>query len=371
MKKIALLFLLFFVFFSCKIQDSKKQTLVRFKIGSIDKVEGVGFFDINKTVLYYSNGILYPFLDCYTVLQNNENMTVINTKGKEIFQYKTDPIMTWSYSEGYFSSYWEHDGVDVYNTKGKIVNINTSRPVKNGYYVNYNSHNRNMYYVTPKGQFLKNKNDDIYYSEYCGDFTDGYAIVRDDSFYGVINLFAEEIIEKKFSFIENLKYGYATASIKGTKDEYKNKNNPKYGLINMKGDWVIEPEYYEIKAISKEKAVLKTTPIENEENCGWGIINLENKKIRNLDPKIYLRSDFETGNIFFENEAIFSYSDKMNKLGIINSEGEILLNAICEKIEPNPDDGYWQVLIDNRWMLFTAEHGIINPEEYLDFSKVK
>ena len=67
MKKIALLFLLFFVFFSCKIQDSKKQTLVRFKIGSIDKVEGVGFFDINKSVLYYSNGILYPFLDCYTV----------------------------------------------------------------------------------------------------------------------------------------------------------------------------------------------------------------------------------------------------------------------------------------------------------------
>ena len=50
---------------------------------------------------------------------------------------------------------------------------------------------------------------------------------------------------------------------------------------------------------------------------------------------------------------------------------DIILNSICSKIEPNPDNGYWQVLIDNRWMLFKAEEGIINPEEYLDFSKIK
>ncbi|MFC2387590.1 WG repeat-containing protein, partial [Treponema socranskii] len=306
----------------------------------------------------------------YTVLQNNENMTVIDSKGKELFKYKTLPIMEWSYSEGFFSSYWEHDWVDVYNAKGKIINLRTARPVKNGFCVLYNSDNKMMYYTSPKGKCLKTKNGDIYYSEYCGDFSNGYAVVGENDLYGIINISAEEIVNKNFSFIGNLKYEYATASIKGTKKKYKHRTDPKYGLIDMHGNWIIEPDYYQVTAVSSESAVIKTTS-NNKENCGWAVIHLKDKTVTYYEKTIDLQSDFESGEIFFDKSAIFCYSNNFDKFGIINDEGKIILNAICEKIEPFPDNGYWQVLINDKWMLFKEDEGILDPEKYLDFRSVK
>ena len=55
----------------------------------------------------------------------------------------------------------------------------------------------------------------------------------------------------------------------------------------------------------------------------------------------------------------------------MNTQGDFVLNAISEKILPNPDNGYWQVLVNNKWMMFKEDEGLINPDDYLDFSKVK
>ena len=227
-----------------------------------------------------------------------------------------------------------------------------------------------MYYQSPNGKCLKTKNGDIYYSEYCGDFSAGYAVIGENDIYGIIDISAEEIVNKNFSFIGNLKYEYATASIKGTEEKYKYKINPEYGLIDMRGNWIVEPNYYQIMAISSENAVIKTTP-NNKENCGWAVINLESKTIMYYEKIIDLQSDFESGEIFFDKSAIFCYSNNFDKFGIINDEGKIILNAICEKIEPFPDNGYWQVLINDEWMLFKEDEGILDPEKYLDFGRVK
>ena len=74
---------------------------------------------------------------------------------------------------------------------------------------------------------------------------------------------------------------------------------------------------------------------------------------------------------FLINQRFFCYSNTFDKFGIINDEGKIILNAICEKIEPFPDNGYWQVLINDKWMLFKEGEGVLDPEEYLDFRSVK
>ena len=373
MNKIFTFISIVLLFVSCKFlrPTNTDVKISRFKIGNSDGYDGVGFFNDSKKVLYFANGELYPFLNNYTVLQNNENMTVIDSKGKELFKYKTLPIMEWSYSEGFFSSYWEHDWVDVYNAKGKIINLRTARPVKNGFCVLYNSDNKMMYYTSPEGKCLKTKNGDIYYSEYCGDFSNGYAVVGENDLYGIINISAEEIVNKNFSFIGNLKYEYATASIKGTKKKYKHRTDPEYGLIDMHGNWIIEPDYYQVTAVSSESAVIKTTSNNNKENCGWAVIHLKDKTVTYYEKTIDLQSDFESGEIFFDKSAIFCYSNNFDKFGIINDEGKIILNAICEKIEPFPDNGYWQVLINDKWMLFKEDEGILDPEKYLDFGKVK
>ena len=373
MNKIFTFISIVLLFVSCKFlrPTNTDVKISRFKIGNSDGYDGVGFFNDSKKVLYFANGELYPFLNNYTVLQNNENMTVIDSKGKELFKYKTLPIMEWSYSEGFFSSYWEHDWVDVYNARGKIINLRTARPVKNGFCVLYNSDNKMMYYTSPEGKCLKTKNGDIYYSEYCGDFSNGYAVVGENDLYGIINISAEEIVNKNFSFIGNLKYEYATASIKGTKKKYKHRTDPKYGLIDMHGNWIIEPDYYQVTAVSSESAVIKTTSNNNKENCGWAVIHLKDKTVTYYEKTIDLQSDFESGEIFFDKSAIFCYSNNFGKFGIINDEGKIILNAICEKIEPFPDNGYWQVLINDKWMLFKEDEGILDPEKYLDFGRVK
>ena len=226
-----------------------------------------------------------------------------------------------------------------------------------------------MYYTSPKGKYLKTKNGDVYYSQYCGDFSDGYAVVGENDLYGIINVSAEEIVNKNFSFIGNLKYEYATASIKGTKKKYR--TAPEYGLIDMHGNWIVEPNYYQIMAISSENAVIKTTANNNKENYGWGMINLKSKIIMYYEKSIDLQRDFESGEIFFNDTAIFSYQKYSSTYGLIDTRGNIVLENICEKIEPFPDNGYWQVLINDKWMLFKEGEGVLDPEEYLDFRSIK
>lgn len=354
------------------LQKTENAALIRGKTGIGENYISY-LFNNNKKIIFTDSKDIYPFQGGYTVSTDGYNTTAIDITGKRLFDYKIPGVYVWFYSEGYFTRFDEKkDGGSYYvNFKNKRINLQAARPVKNGYCAQYNLENKKMYYQSPNGKCLKTKNGDIYYSEYCGDFSAGYAVIGENDIYGIIDISAEEIVNKNFSFIGNLKYEYATASIKGTEEKYKYKINPEYGLIDMRGNWIVEPNYYQIMAISSENAVIKTTPNNNKENCGWGVINLESKTVTYYEKTIDLQSDFESGEIFFDKSAIFCYSNNFDKFGIINDEGKIILNAICEKIEPFPDNGYWQVLINDKWMLFKEDEGILDPEKYLDFGRVK
>ena len=352
-------------------QKNENDALIRGKTGSGEDYVSY-LFDSDKKIIFTASKDIYPFQGGYTVASDGYNTIALDNHGNELFRYKIFPVYVWFYSEGYFTRFDEKkDGGSYYvNFKNKRINLQAAHPVKNGYCAQYNLKNKKMYYQSPKGKCLKTKNGDIYYSEYCGDFSNGYAVVGENDLYGIINISAEEIVNKNFSFIGNLKYEYATASIKGTEEKYKYRTDPKYGLIDMHGNWIIEPDYYQVTAVSSESAVIKTTS-NNKENCGWAVIHLKDKTVTYYEKTIDLQSDFESGEIFFDKSAIFCYSNNFGKFGIINDEGKIILNAICEKIEPFPDNGYWQVLINDKWMLFKEDEGILDPEKYLDFGKVK
>ena len=353
-------------------QKNENAALIRGKTGSGEDYISY-LFDNDKKIIFTASKDIYPFQGGYTVASDGYNTIALDNHGNELFRYKIFPVYVWFYSEGYFTRFDEKkDGGSYYvNFKNKRINLQAAHPVKNGFCVLYTSDNKMMYYTSPEGKCLKTKNGDIYYSEYCGDFSNGYAVVGENDLYGIINISAEEIVNKNFSFIGNLKYEYATASIKGTEEKYKHRTDPEYGLIDMHGNWIIEPDYYQVTAVSSESAVIKTTSNNNKENCGWAVIHLKDKTVTYYEKTIDLQSDFESGEIFFDKSAIFCYSNNFDKFGIINDEGKIILNAICEKIEPFPDNGYWQVLINDKWMLFKEDEGILDPEKYLDFGKVK
>ena len=98
----------------------------------------------------------------------------------------------------------------------------------------------------------------------------------------------------------------------------------------------------------------------------WNIIDLKEKIIKSFPGNLTVLSDF------FDNTAIFSITiEGSTKYGLLNTQGDFILDNICEKVLPNPDKGYWRILVDNKWLLFKENEGLINPEEYLDFSKVK
>ena len=78
-------------------------------------------------------------------------------------------------------------------------------------------------------------------------------------------------------------------------------------------------------------------------------------------------------NLFTKNnteDILLFYDFNTEKYGFINSNGDIILKSICQKIESNPDNGYYQVLIDNKWMLFNKKEGLINPKDFLNFTKL-
>lgn len=72
-----------------------------------------------------------------------------------------------------------------------------------------------------------------------------------------------------------------------------------------------------------------------------------------------------TGNI------ILFYDLAEKKYGFINTECDIVLKPVCERIESNPDNGFYQVLINGNWMLFKENEGVLDPKKYLDFNCIQ
>lgn len=128
------------------------------------------------------------------------------------------------------------------------------------------------------------------------------------------------IIEKK-----NKKYQIEEIS------EYKYfvvKEDNKYGVINTKGEKIIECEYEDIKIPNPQKDVFLCYKQENEVE----VLNNKREKIltqyENIEP---LRLKNISSDLMYEKSTL-KYS-KNGKIGIINFEGKKLTKAVYEEIE--------------------------------------
>ena len=190
--------------------------------------------------------------------------------------------------------------------------------------------------------------------------------------YGLIDKNGNILLPCEFTYLD---YNYPKyVIVSKTCDDPIWERKPEFGMIDYNNNWIIEPKYNYILPITDNIVALW---IVKENSEYWALYNISTKEFNKIDSNYTLIDNINLFNKNNTEDFLSFYDFNTEKYGFINSNGDIILNgnfvlnAICEKIEPNPDNGYWQVLIDNRWMLFKAEEGIIDPEEYLDFSKIK
>ena len=202
-------------------------------------------------------------------------------------------------------------------------------------------------------QGIKNNKIKLQDKYYCQPFKNGYS-----------TFFLIENNEEKFGVIRNDKKIVIAPKYKNLGKEFVNDfiiaetADSLYGLLTKDGSWRIAPKYKKIYNYSGKVLSVKTD--------NWKLIDLNETVIHQLDKNIIIKSDF------FNDIAIFEKTTQQNiKYGLINSEGKIILDALFDNIDPSPDSYYWRIKLNDKWMLFKEDEGILDPEKYLDFGKVK
>lgn len=228
------------------------------------------------------------------------------------------------------------------------------------------------YYNIANNSYLKN--NQLY--DICYNFLNGVAkvgiqkpnqsIYNVSYLYGLIDKNGNILLPCEFTYLD---YNYPKyVIVSKTCDDPIWERKPEFGMLDYNNNWIIEPKYNYILPITDNIVALW---IVKENSEYWALYNISTKEFNKIDSNYTLIDNINLFNKNNTEDFLSFYDFNTEKYGFINSNGDIILNSICSKIEPNPDNGYWRVLVDNKWMLFKEDQGLIDPDEYLDFSKVK
>jgi hypothetical protein len=332
-----------------------------------------GIFNEKKEVLFFDEGIIYPFKGGFSYIHKNaRSNTALDINGEIYTTFELSEVYDSFYGYGIYSSYdYNKDFsylIDKNGNKIKEKNIiDISEQIK------IIKKNKKMtYYNIANNSYLKN--NQLY--DICYNFLNGVAkvgiqkpnqsIYNVSYLYGLIDKNGNTLLPCEFTYLD---YNYPKyVIVSKTCDDPIWERKPEFGMIDYNNNWIIEPKYNYILPITDNIVALW---IVKENSEYWALYNISTKEFKKIDSNYTLIDNINLFNKNNTEDFLSFYDFNTEKYGLINSNGDIILNSICSKIEPNPDNGYWQVLIDNRWMLFKAEEGIIDPEEYLDFSKIK
>ena len=380
MKKLIFFFIILLNFCSCNkkiisnVTDINNLNITRFSM--TDKKTGKrysGIFNEKKEVLFFDEGIIYPFKGGFSYIHKNaRSNTALDIKGKIYTTFELSEVYDSFYGYGIYSSYdYNKDFsylIDKNGNKIKEKNIiDISEQIK------IIKKNKKMtYYNIANNSYLKN--NQLY--DICYNFLNGVAkvgiqkpnqsIYNVSYLYGLIDKNGNILLPCEFTYLD---YNYPKyVIVSKTCDDPIWERKPEFGMLDYNNNWIIEPKYNYILPITDNIVALW---IVKENSEYWALYNISTKEFNKIDSNYTLIDNINLFNKNNTEDFLSFYDFNTEKYGFINSNGDIILNSICSKIEPNPDNGYWQVLIDNRWMLFKAEEGIIDPEEYLDFSKIK
>ncbi len=332
-----------------------------------------GIFNERREVLFYDEGVIYPFKGDFSFIhRNNKSNTAIDITGKTYTTFELSEVYDSFYGYGIYSSYdYNKDFsylIDKNGNKIKEKNIiDISEQIK------IIKKNKKMtYYNIANNSYLKN--NQLY--DICYNFLNGVAkvgiqkpnqsIYNVSYLYGLIDKNGNILLPCEFTYLD---YNYPKyVIVSKTCDDPIWERKPEFGMLDYNNNWIIEPKYNYILPITDNIVALW---IVKENSEYWALYNISTKEFNKIDSNYTLIDNINLFNKNNTEDFLSFYDFNTEKYGFINSNGDIILNSICSKIEPNPDNGYWRVLVDNKWMLFKEDQGLIDPDEYLDFSKVK
>lgn len=380
MKKLIVFFIILLNFCSCNkkiisnVTDINNLNITRFSM--TDKKTGKrysGIFNEKKEVLFFDEGIIYPFKGGFSYIHKNaRSNTALDIKGKIYTTFELSEVYDSFYGYGIYSSYdYNKDFsylIDKNGNKIKEKNIiDISEQIK------IIKKNKKMtYYNIANNSYLKN--NQLY--DICYNFLNGVAkvgiqkpnqsIYNVSYLYGLIDKNGNILLPCEFTYLD---YNYPKyVIVSKTCDDPIWERKPEFGMLDYNNNWIIEPKYNYILPITDNIVALW---IVKENSEYWALYNISTKEFNKIDSNYTLIDNINLFNKNNTEDFLSFYDFNTEKYGFINSNGDIILNSICSKIEPNPDNGYWRVLVDNKWMLFKEDQGLIDPDEYLDFSKVK
>ena len=102
----------------------------------------------------------------------------------------------------------------------------------------------------------------------------GYAAVKKDSLWGIINKAGELVIDYKYELIEVLPIAYKRNKF------FRIKENGKYGFLNVEGKLVVEPKYHKVEFYTQSKIAKAWV-----NDTFWGYIDEAGKEFFKINKK--------------------------------------------------------------------------------------
>lgn len=403
---ICIIILLATVFFSCRPTINKQNTvprpekkLITFRMGEQgDFVSGL--FNEDKAVVVFSENyyIKENFSDGYALIGNKNGQPVCfvaDVNGNIVFQYPdSDPLARNWISEQMFwylvyadTKAIEEGFYDVYGEKALYCDANVasfSGGFHEGYVVYHDLKKHKAFFMDKYGKFLKIKYLFPVSADILNGFSEGYAVfgekhgnpdlhTRSMSLWGIMDKKGRKLLSAKYAYLgERVINGFIPAA--SVYYDNEEETSAATGLIDVTGNWQIKPTYYEVKNYSGSVCAVRYMPVSAERKVrnasgykasGWKLVDIRDNDVFILPQDYTLDGDFNDGHIIYGKPA----GERQWKWGLMNERGEFATRPVFDKILYS-SCGYWIVLYNDEYMLYSDKDGFVRPKEYLDFSKI-
>lgn len=403
---ICIIILLATVFFSCRPTINKQNTvprpekkLITFRMGEQgDFVSGL--FNEDKAVVVFSENyyIKENFSDGYALIGNKNGQPVCfvaDINGNIVFQYPdSDPLARNWISEQMFwylvyadTKAIEEGFYDVYGEKALYCDANVasfSGGFHEDYVVYHDLKKHKAFFMDKYGKFLKIKYLFPVSADILNGFSEGYAVfgekhgnpdlhTRSKSLWGIMDKKGRKLLSAKYAYLgERVINGFIPAA--SVYYDNEEELTAATGLIDVTGNWQIKPTYYEVKNYSGSVCAVRYIPVSADRKVrnafgyrapGWKLVDIRDNDVFILPQDYTLDGDFNDGHIIYGKPA----GERQWKWGLMNERGEFATKPVFDKILYS-SCGYWIVLYNDEYMLYSDKDGLVRPKEYLDFSKI-
>lgn len=376
-----------------------EKKLITFRMGEQgDFVSGL--FNEDKAVVVFSENyyIKENFSDGYALIGNKNGQPVCfvaDINGNIVFQYPdSDPLARNWISEQMFwylvyadTKAIEEGFYDVYGEKALYCDANVasfSGGFHEDYVVYHDLKKHKAFFMDKYGKFLKIKYLFPVSADILNGFSEGYAVfgekhgnpdlhTRSKSLWGIMDKKGRKLLSAKYAYLgERVINGFIPAA--SVYYDNEEELTAATGLIDVTGNWQIKPTYYEVKNYSGSVCAVRYIPVSADRKVrnafgyrapGWKLVDIRDNDVFILPQDYTLDGDFNDGHIIYGKPA----GERQWKWGLMNERGEFATKPVFDKILYS-SCGYWIVLYNDEYMLYSDKDGLVRPKEYLDFSKI-